>query len=131
MVTALARRDGRYSPEAFFFVSEALGHTVEWIREGKIAPQDRGASREEHENAFHVSGQELLVGFRRLARERWGRLARQVLRRWGMRRTEDVGAIVFLMVNDPAMRWKKRDCDTEDDFRGGFDFAEAFDVWDD
>ena len=131
LVTALARRDGRYSLEAFFFVSESLGRTVEWLREGKLVPQDRGGSREEGEDSFHVSGRELLAGFRLLARDRWGCLARHVLGRWGLFRTEDVGAIVFLMVNDPAMKWKKRECDTEDDFRAGFGFAEAFDPWSD
>ncbi|MBP5232236.1 MAG: hypothetical protein J6333_02395 [Planctomycetes bacterium] len=120
----LAAADGRYRAEAFVFVSEAIAYTVEAIRHGKIPPAP-GGSRGEGD-MFHVSGRELLEGIRLLAKERWGELAPLVLRHWGVRRTEDFGEIVFCMVEDPDMAWSKRDCDTRDDFRDGFDFDTAF-----
>ena len=78
---------------------------------------------------FHISGHELLEAMRRLARERWGCLARQVLENWGVRRTEDVGEIVFLMVEDEKLEWKRRDSDTRADFENGYSFREEFDRW--
>lgn len=125
LIHRIAREDGAYRPEAFLFVSEAIARTVEWIRKGKLQtdprPQPRGG-----EGEFHVSGKELLQGIQRLAAERWGGMAPTVFAQWGITRTEDFGRIVFLMVNNEEMHWKKRDCDSEEDFAGGFDFATAF-----
>lgn len=126
-IQEIARADGRYRPEAFFLVTEAIGRTVEWLKTGAIAQLDSPESRGD---CFHVSGRELLVGLRRLARERWGCMARIVLSQWGVRRTEDVGEIVFIMVEDEELDWRKRDADTRADFADGFDFAAAFDPWD-
>ena len=127
----IARRDGRYSPAAFYFVNDVVASTVKWLQSGEMAPRDVAGSRGEGENNFHISGFELLEGMRRLARERWGLMARSVLERWGIYRTEDVGEIVFLMVDDPELQWKRRDNDTKEDFAGGYGFADVFDRWDD
>ena len=129
LIQKIALDDGHYAPEAFLFVSEAIAHTVDWIRKGEIQPQDVGSNRGESDE-FHVSGHELLKGLRRLAHERWGSMARTVLATWGVHRTEDFGRIVFLMVENEEMQWRKRDCDSEADFADGFDFAEAFDSLD-
>jgi len=129
-IREISIRDGRYAPEAFLFVSKAIGQTVEWIRKKVIPANDlKDGSREEAGGMFHVSGQELLVGFRRLAQARWGLLARHVLACWGIRRTEDVGEIVFLMVEDEKLQWRKRECDRREDFAGGFAFESAFAEW--
>ena len=68
---------------------------------------------------------------RRLARKRWGCLARQVLKNWGVLTTEDVGEIVYLMVDDQDLEWKRRESDTKEEFRAVYDFAAAFDAWED
>ncbi|MBN2710899.1 MAG: hypothetical protein JXR97_00490 [Planctomycetes bacterium] len=125
----IAKADGRYSPDAFLFVSDGIQQTVKWLRAGEIKPEDVGPGRGEGEE-FHVSGQELLVGLRRIAKERWGMMAKRVLNGWGIKSTEDFGEIVFIMVEDPELQWRKRECDTRDDFAGGFDFETAFDGWD-
>ncbi len=125
LVRQLAERDGRYRPEAFLFVSEAVSHTQNWVRKGEIRRSDEDPERG-NDGEFHVSGQELLEGLRRLSKQRWGELAPTVLRQWGVFRCEDFGQIVFLMVEDENLQWKKRDCDTLDDFSGGFDFDTAF-----
>lgn len=125
LLRELAARDGRFAPEAFLFVSEAIAHTVNWVRDGSLHANDKGPDRG-GDGEFHVSGQELLCGIQRLARERWGCMAKVVLRQWGLRRTEDFGAIVFLMVEDERMKWKRRDCDSEADFADGYDFETAF-----
>jgi uncharacterized repeat protein (TIGR04138 family) len=72
----------------------------------------------------HVTGAELAWACRDLALDRFGKLAPSVLGHWGITRTEDFGRIVFdlvelgLLVTQPG--------DSESDFAGVFDFAEAF-----
>jgi uncharacterized repeat protein (TIGR04138 family) len=47
-----------------------------------------------------------------------------VLREWGLRHTEDFGAIVFNLIK--AGRLQKSEDDSPSDFADGFDFYEAF-----
>jgi len=101
-------RDRRYRREAYVFVSAALGHTVQTVGEGR-----------------HVTGRELCDGLRDYALRQFGRLARTVLESWGVCRTEDIGEIVFNMVEAGLLR--KTEEDTRDDFAGLYDFEEAFD----
>ncbi len=130
-IVFIARRDGRYDPAAFFFVNEAVAAAVKWLKAGEMKPRDVASSRGEDGVNFHISGFELLEAFRRLARERWGCLTRVVLEKWGVRKTEDVGEIVFLMVDDEKLEWKRRESDTKDDFKGGYNFKDVFDNWED
>lgn len=108
-----ALRDGRYSPEAYQFLFEALEQAVR--RAGKEEAQ--GAER-------HVTGQELLAGLREHALESFGPLAAHVWRAWGVRSSIDWGRIVFLLVDEGLLR--RKDSDTLADFERGFDFDEAF-----
>ncbi|MDR0362618.1 MAG: hypothetical protein LBJ46_08070 [Planctomycetota bacterium] len=128
-IAKLARTDGRYAPEAFFFVNDVVGRTVEWLQNGEMIPRDVDPSRGAEGCNFHISGFEMLEGMRRLARERWGCMARRVLEHWGVTRTEDVGEIVFMMVDDEKLQWKRRESDTKADFAGGYDFGHVFDAW--
>ena len=124
-IVRIAREDGRFLPEAFLFVSESFQRTQQWVQEKVILPLESEDARGQ-ESEFHVSGQELLVGIRKLARERWGEMAPYVLGQWRVRKTEDFGTIVFLMVTDSELDWRKRDCDSIDDFSDGYDFETAF-----
>ncbi|MBM4019926.1 MAG: hypothetical protein FJ288_16665 [Planctomycetes bacterium] len=108
MLDEVVARDRRYARDAYIFVHEALEFTVR--RTGH-----RG----------HVTGRELCEGLCRLALEQFGRLARTVLAHWGVRRSEDVGEIVFNMVEVGLLR--KRDEDRREDFAGAVDFQEALD----
>lgn len=73
----------------------------------------------------HISGRELVDGVRRLAIERYGPLARTVLEYWGVRSTEDVGRIVFALVDMDVL--VKQAADRPEDFAQVFDFEEVFD----
>ncbi len=106
---------GVYPPEAYQFVREGLAHTVKMIH-GDAAPTE--------EEGRHVSGRQLCLGLRSHAIEKYGLLAKTVLGRWGVRRTEDFGRIVFAMVEAGLMR--KTDDDSLADFADVFDFDEAF-----
>jgi len=104
----LARRTGKYKPQAYFFVFEALEYTV-----ANVAKERR-----------HVTGQELLEGIRRLAIQQFGPMAKMVFGVWGVQRTEDFGEIVFLLVENGLMG--KTDKDSRGDFAGRYSFDEAF-----
>lgn len=104
----LIRDNPQYSREAYEFVSEALGCAGQMF-----------------DKPGHVTGQELCEGVRRLAVDQFGYMARTVLESWGIRRTEDVGRIVYLMIEAELLR--KSESDSIDDFRDVFDFREAFD----
>jgi uncharacterized repeat protein (TIGR04138 family) len=72
----------------------------------------------------HISGQELAVGVRDLALERFGPMARTVLEHWGIQETRDVGRIVFALVEFNVLI--KQEEDSLADFANVFDFDEAF-----
>lgn len=73
----------------------------------------------------HVSGAELAWACRDLARERFGLLARAVLAHWGLTRSDDFGRIVYTLVEVGLL--VTQPTDSEDDFRGVFEFESAFD----
>lgn len=110
---------GGYSPEALRFLRDGLAHTVKMIHGVEDTATDPA------DESRHVSGQQLCLGLRDYAIERYGPLARTVLARWGVTKTDDFGNIVFAMVEAGWMR--KTDDDTIDDFRGVYEFDEAFD----
>lgn len=109
----IARADGRYSPEAFYFLFEALEVAV------KLAGKDglQGAAR-------HVTGREVLAGMREHALASFGPLAAYVWRAWGVRETLDWGQVVFLLVDHGLL--KRQETDTIEEFRGVYEFDEAF-----
>lgn len=109
---------GPFPREAFQFVRDGLAHTVETLHgEGQVG--------DETDETKHVSGQQLCLGLRDYAIERYGRMARAVLDHWGLRATDDFGRIVFAMVEVGLMR--KTEEDSIEDFRAVYDFDEAFD----
>ncbi|QOI99515.1 MAG: hypothetical protein HRU70_03070 [Phycisphaeraceae bacterium] len=114
---SIREKAGPYPPQAYQFVREGLAHTVRMIH-GERA--DEGGEDESR----HVSGQQLCLGLKDFAVRQYGLLARGVLGRWGIRKTEDFGRIVFAMVDAGFMR--KTDDDTIEDFQGVFEFDEAF-----
>ena len=111
----MAQSTGPYPEEAFHFVRDGLSYTVFRVHE------DPGALEEE---ARHISGQQLCLGLRDFAIEQYGLLAPVVLQQWHIRRTDDFGRIVFAMINAGLM--SKKPEDSLEDFRGVYDFTEAF-----
>ena len=69
-------------------------------------------------------GAELAVACRDLALAQFGLLARQVLEHWGITRTEDLGRVVFALVEVGLLVTQPGD--REEDFAGVYDFQEAF-----
>lgn len=104
-------KDPRYNREAYLFLREALEFTQRHVKR-------------ESDLTRHVSGRELLDGIREFALKEYGPMTMLVLEEWGVRRCEDFGEIVFNMVEHQIL--KTTDNDTREDFKGGYDFADAF-----
>jgi uncharacterized repeat protein (TIGR04138 family) len=105
--------DPRYRPEAYRFVVAALGVTV----------QSLPAQRLDDPVRRHLSGRELLDGIIGLARREFGLMAPTVFAEWGVQRSEDVGRIVFQLVESGQL--SARPEDRMDDFVGGPDLLDA------
>ena len=107
-ILRICRRDGRYAPQAYYFVFDALDYTIQRMNKMR-----------------HVTGRELLEGVRLYATENFGFLARSVLEEWGVRSTEDLGNIVFNLVEGELL--SRTETDRREDFVDVFDFDDAFD----
>lgn len=114
----VARQDPRYPYEAYEFLFDALSFTQK--RLDRVPPED---PEEAAQGDFHVCGAELVNGFLDLARERFGRLARVVLHLWGIDQTDDVGELVFNLIESGLL--SKTDKDSRADFQGLCDLDEA------
>jgi len=113
-VDEILRRDNRYDRDAYQFVRDGLDFTLKML---KKQHHTQIAQR-------HVSGQELLEGLRRYALDQFGPMSKTVLDYWRVHKCEDFGEIVFNMVEKSILG--KTEQDSREDFRGGFDFEEAF-----
>jgi uncharacterized repeat protein (TIGR04138 family) len=105
----LRARNPRYHEAAYIFVLAALNHVLERLTEPR-----------------HITGRELVEGVRDLALERFGPMARTVVEHWGIQQTEDIGELVFALVECNVLI--KQDEDTRADFVNVFDFDEAFEL---
>ena len=101
--------DPRYKPDAYEFVMQAL-----WFTQRKL--NRRG----------HISGKELLEGIREFGPDQYGPMTKTVFNHWGVKTTDDFGEIVFNMLESGLMGKSESDCC--DDFKGVYDFNEAFDI---
>jgi len=107
LLSEILNRDPRYTLEAYSFVRDGLDFTVRRLKKPR-----------------HVSGGELLEGLREFALEEFGPMTKTTLAEWGITCTEDIGEIVFNMVETGLLG--KTDEDSRADFAGGYDFTEAF-----
>ncbi|MHC4994360.1 MAG: Minf_1886 family protein, partial [Planctomycetota bacterium] len=107
----------KYPVDAFHFLRRGLDHTVHGVHQNpeQMSEQER-----------HVSGQQLSEGLRDFAIQQYGPLARTVLRRWNINRTEDFGHIVFAMVEGGLMQATEEDSVT--DFDSIYDLDDALRV---
>ena len=117
VVEKIAAQDPRYHSEAYFFLREALDYTQKLHTKQRKAMPDPASSR-------HVTGRELLEGIRQFALQQYGPMTFALLGEWGLHRCEDFGELVFNMVDHRLLG--KTEQDSREDFKGGFDFAEAF-----
>ena len=118
VVDALRERDPRYRREAYGFVIGALGIAVREL------PSERRADPVRR----HLDGRELLVAIVRIARTEFGALAPVVFREWGVTSGEDVGRMVFQLVE--AGQLSARPEDSLGDFTAGPDLLKSLSATD-
>jgi len=105
----LQERNPRFHASSYEFVMTALQSVMRSLDEPR-----------------HISGRERTEGVREIAIGRYGLLARAVLEHWGIHETEDVGRVVFAMVEHGLL--VKEEEDRPEDFVDVFDFEEAFET---
>lgn len=103
----IGERDGRYHERAYLFVLAALEYA-----QGRL-PKRR-----------HLSGAELAWACRDFAWDQFGLLAPAVLGHWGVRATEDIGRLVFGLIDVGLL--SSQPSDKVEDFDRVYDFAEVF-----
>lgn len=102
-----------------------LGELLDRRQRGALDPKVEAALEATGSDApnRHVSGQDLCWALREASMRRWGLLAGEVLRRWGVTCTKDFGQIVFALVDNELMQ--KEPHDSISDFADVYDFDEA------
>jgi uncharacterized repeat protein (TIGR04138 family) len=100
-------RDTRYKLGAYNFVLKGLEFYLMKI----------GVKR-------HVSGQELCRGLAEFAARQFGPLALELLKNWGISRTDDFGCIVYNMIELGIM--SRLPHDSLEDFHSVFDLKKYF-----
>lgn len=98
----LVRQDPRYPVEAYEFVCEAVSFTQESLGRDPREEDDPEAD-------YHISGEELTRGACELAVREFGLLAPVVFRQWNLRRTDDIGHVVFNLIRANLLSQSDRD----------------------
>ena len=112
-VAAAMEKDAAFRPEGYQFLRESLEATIK-----------KRSKAKQQSVSQHVTAGELLEGFRRLALKEFGPMTPTVLEYWGIRSCQDIGRMVFYLVEAGA--FGRTEEDTLDGFNQGFDFHEAF-----
>lgn len=110
-VASILKRDQRYEGQAYLFLKDALDFTLK-----RFAEQEAGRSR-------HVTGKELLEGFRDHALDQYGPMAATLMEEWGIRECRDVGNMVFRLIEEQV--FGKQETDKPEDFDGWFHLDQA------
>ena len=76
------------------------------------------------EKPRHITGQELSEGFRQFALEQFGPLTLPVLEKWNLHSTDDLGSLVFNLIEVGLL--SKTPEDRLEDFRQIYSFQAAF-----
>ncbi len=112
-VERILSKEPLFKKEAYYFLNEALGKAIK-----------AEATKKKQDNPEHVNATTLSFAFRDLALDQYGGLAKQVLNHWGVQSSEDIGKMVYQLVEDGI--WSKTEEDSLADFKNLMDFDEAF-----
>ena len=100
----ILEKDSRYNPYAYAFLMDCV-HFL-----GK--------------EGGHMSSGDIMEEFKERALDQYGAMSYTVLTEWGVSTTEDIGEMMFNLVEFNRVR--KDEDDRHEDFCGGYDFKEAF-----
>ncbi len=115
-VREICAKDKRYAPSAYDLVRISLDHAQKLVhgenKKGKSNPNR------------HVTGPQLLEGFRQYVLDNYGPLSYYLLQNWGLKNTRDVGNIVFNIIETGLFGRSPED--ELEAFVQVFDFKDAF-----
>ena len=117
VVDLIRQEDPRYERRAYFFLRDALDHTVKTVQ---ITEAKSGKPR----GTRHVTGQELLEGIRDFALWLFGPMTYLVLTHWGLQRCGDFGEMVYQLIEFGV--FSKTETDRKEDFAEVYAFEDAF-----
>ena len=120
----LLKRDKRFKMESYRFVNEALAYAQNVLKMGRAASSEPTAEVDAVEER-HVTGQDLSRAVKDFAVEQFGYMARPVLSELGIKKTDDIGRIVYNLIDIGYMR--KTADDRLEDFSNVFDLGEELD----
>ena len=100
----IVAKDGRYDARAYALLADVIRYLGE--------------------NGKHMSGADILDEFKERALDQYGPMTYTVLTEWGVTRCEDIGEMMFNLVE--FHRVAKDDDDTPESFLDGYDFKETF-----
>jgi uncharacterized repeat protein (TIGR04138 family) len=113
----LIKEDPRYMYEAYEFICDTVTFT-----QGQLGRKPRDGQQEPAEN-HHVSGSELARGACDLAIREFGLMASTVFKMWGVNASDDIGEIVFNLIELELL--SKSDRDNREDFHDLFDLHQT------
>ena len=120
----LLKRDKRYKMESYRFINEALIYAQNVLKLGKETKPETPAEIEPVDEK-HVTGQDLSRAVKEYALQQYGLMARSVLNELGIKKTDDIGRIVYNLIEIGLM--KKTDEDKIEDFYNVFDLGAELD----
>ncbi len=115
-VRIIRLKDPRYLPQAYEVVRLGLDHAQKIVH-GEPKKGKSATNR-------HVTGPQLLEGFRQHVLDAYGPMSYPLLHNWGLRKSADVGNIVFNII-DTGLFGRSPE-DNLDDFSNVYDFKEVF-----
>ena len=111
-VEEVLKIDSNYSEDSYYFLQEVLLQAVD-----KQCKDSAGENK-------HVSGGELLETFRERMLKQFGPMSMTLLEEWGLSCSEDVGKMVFNLIEVGAFGKSERD--QKEDFIDVYDFEVVF-----
>ena len=111
-VSRIYEADARYAPDAYYYLRDAVDRIAQ--RLGRSGPKAENR---------HVTGRELSEGFRDCMLEDFGPMAATLAEEWGLGQSEDIGAMVYNLIEAGA--FGKSPTDRKSDFDGVFNLLEV------
>ncbi len=102
----IVAKDPRYNARAYALLMDVINYLVDELE------------------AKHIDAEFILDEFRERTLDQYGPLSYTVLTEWGVERCEDIGEMMFNLVE--SKRVNKDQSDSPEAFVGRYDFKEAF-----
>lgn len=118
VIKELCEKDPRYTLDAYIFVNDAL----DFAQRMGLASMKEAFGEDDGEQSDHISGGDLCRLAVSYAVALYGMLAKPVLAKFGIRTTDDIGNIVYNLIDEGFVDQSPED--SRSDFNDVFDLGE-------